>query len=146
MNENEIGTAIVESALKVHRALGPGLLEAVYEAAMAHELRTRGFEVERQKPMTFSYEGVRFEEGYRADLVVDRKVIVEVKSVENRLPVHKKQLLTYLRLADVRLGYLVNFNEYLVKDGIERMVNGLPNSPSLSSSASSASLRETSSV
>ena len=143
MNENEIGTAVVESAIKVHKVLGPGLLETVYEAALAYELGGRGFDVERQKSISFAYEGLRFEEGYRADLVVNNKVIVEVKSVENRLPVHKKQLLTYLRLSGVRLGYLINFNEYLVRDGIERLGNGLPES---SFSASSAPLRETSSL
>jgi GxxExxY protein len=120
------------------------LLETVYEAALAHELGGRGLEVARQRPISFTYEGLRFEEGYRADLVINNKVIVEVKSVENRLPVHKKQLLTYLKLSGVRLGYLINFNEYLVKDGIERLVNGLPESSP--SSASSAPLRETSSL
>jgi GxxExxY protein len=143
MNENEIGTAVVESALKVHKALGPGLLENVYEVVLAHELRTRGFDVGRQKPIAFEYEGARFDEGYRADLIVNGKVIVEVKAVEHRLPVHKKQLLTYLKLADLRLGYLINFNEVLVKDGIERLVNRLPES---SFPASSAPLRETSSL
>jgi len=144
MNENDIGTAIVESALKVHKALGPGLLENVYEVALAHELGTRGFDVERQKPISFAYEGLRFEEGYRADLFVNSKVIVEIKAVEHRLPVHKKQLLTYLKLSGARLGYLINFNESLIRDGIERLVNGLPESNSFS--ASSASLRETSSL
>jgi GxxExxY protein len=141
MNENEIGTAIVESAIKVHKALGPGLLEMVYETALAHELGKRGFEVQRQSAISFVYDEIRFDEGYRADLIVNRKVIVEIKSVENRLPVHKKQLLTYLKLSNLRLGYLINFNEALVKDGVERLVNGLPES----FSASSASLRESSS-
>jgi GxxExxY protein len=100
--------------------------------------------VDRQKPVSFTYEGLRFDEGYRADLVVNRKVIVEVKAVEHCLPVHKKQLLTYLKLSGARLGYLINFNESLIKDGIERLVNGLPESNSFS--APSASLRETSSL
>jgi GxxExxY protein len=143
MNENEIGTAVVESAVKIHKALGPGLLESVYEVVLAHELGARGFDVERQKPVAFEYEGMKFEEGYRIDLVVNGKVIVEIKAVEHCLPVHKKQLLTYMRLTGARLGYLINFNEYLVKDGIERVVNGLPES---SSPAFSAPLRETSSL
>ncbi len=126
MDENEIGTAIVEAAIKVHRVLGPGLLETVYESVLAHELLLRNFQVERQSAIPFAYEGLRFDEGYRADLIVNKKVIVEVKSVEHRLPVHKKQLLTYLKLSGLRLGYLINFNESLVKDGIERLANGMP--------------------
>ena len=126
MNENEIGTAVVDAAIKVHRVLGPGLLETVYKMALAHELTRQGFEIVRQSAIPFAYEGIRFDDGFRADLIVNGRVIVEVKSVEHRLPAHKKQLLTYLKLSKLRLGYLINFNESLVKEGIERLVNGLP--------------------
>ncbi len=120
MTENEIAKEIVDSAYKVHTTLGPGLLESVYEAALAYELGKRGLHVERQKPLPVVYENVRLEEGFRADLV-----IVELKSVEEVAPVHKKQLLTYLRLAEKRLGLLINFGGARVKDGITRVVNGL---------------------
>ena len=125
MTENEIAKEIVDSAYKVHTTLGPGLLESVYEAALAYELGKRGLHVERQKPLPVVYENVRLEEGFRADLVVSDLVIVELKSVEEVAPVHKKQLLTYLRLAEKRLGLLINFGGARVKDGITRVVNGL---------------------
>ena len=126
MTENEIAKAIVDSAYKVHTTLGPGLLESVYEAALAYELGKRGLQAERQKPLPVVYENIRLEEGYRADLVVSDLVIVELKSVEEIAPVHKKQLLTYLRLADKRLGLLINFGTGRIRDGISRIVNGLP--------------------
>jgi GxxExxY protein len=126
MTENEVAKVIVDCAYKVHTTLGPGLLESVYEAALAYELGTRGFQVERQKPLPVVYENVRLEEGFRADLVVSNLVIVELKSVEEVAPVHKKQLLTYLRLADKRLGLLINFGAAKIKNGISRIVNGLP--------------------
>jgi GxxExxY protein len=126
MTENEVAKIIVDCAYKVHTTLGPGLLESVYEAALAYELGKRGFQTERQKPLPVVYENVRLEEGFRADLVVSDLVIVELKSVEEVAPVHKKQLLTYLRLADKRLGLLVNFGAAKIKDGISRIVNGLP--------------------
>ncbi|MDJ0615941.1 MAG: GxxExxY protein [Calothrix sp. MO_192.B10] len=122
---NEISGAIVDAAYKVHTTLGPGLLESVYEAAMEYELRKRGLRVVRQVPIPVVYEEVRLEEGFRADLIVEDKVIVELKSVEAVHPVHKKQLLTYLRLADKRLGLLINFGAPLIKDGISRIANGL---------------------
>ncbi|MEQ8208883.1 MAG: GxxExxY protein [Lacipirellulaceae bacterium] len=125
MHENPLSKEIVDSAYKIHTTLGPGLLESVYEVVLAHELRERGLEVIRQKPVPIEYEGLKFEEGYRLDLLVENKVIVEVKSVETIFPVHKKQLLTYLRLLDKRLGILINFNEELIKDGIKRVANGL---------------------
>jgi GxxExxY protein len=126
MTENEIASVIVESAYKVHTTLGPGLLESVYETVLAYEIGKRGLQVERQKPLPVVYEKVRLEEGFRADLVVSDKVIVELKSVEEVAPVHKKQLLTYLKLGDKRLGLLVNFGTAKIKDGITRVVNGLP--------------------
>jgi GxxExxY protein len=126
MTENEIAREIVDCAYKVHTTLGPGLLESVYEAALAYELGKRGFQAERQKPLPVVYENVRLEEGFRADLVVSDLVIVELKSVEEVAPVHKKQLLTYLRLADKRLGVLINFGTARIRDGISRIVNGLP--------------------
>ena len=105
--------------------LGPGLLESVYEIVLTYELEKRGLHVHRQKAIPVAYESVQFEEGFRADLVVANRVIVELKSVETVVPVHKKQLLTYLRLADMRLGLLINFGSALIKDGITRVVNGL---------------------
>jgi len=125
MTENEIAKVIVDAAVKVHRALGPGLFESVYEIALAYELGTRGLQVERQKPIVIFYEGIRFDEGFRADLVVAGLVIVEIKSLEHLVNVHRKQLLTYLRLTNLRLGLLLNFGAPLMKDGIERIVNGL---------------------
>ncbi len=125
MNENEIGRVVVDSAYQVHRKLGPGLLESVYEVALAHELRKRGLAVERQLPIPIVYDGIQFDEGFRADLVIENSVILELKSVEEVHRVHKKQLLTYLRLADKRLGYLINFGAELIKDGISRIANGV---------------------
>ena len=125
MTENEIAKIVVDAAIKVHRALGPGLLESVYEIVLAHELAKRGLKVERQVPISIEYNGLKFQEGFRADVVVEEKIIVELKSVENIQPVHKKQLLTYLRLADMRLGLLINFGSALLKNGISRVVNGL---------------------
>jgi GxxExxY protein len=125
MIENEISGAVVDAAYKVHTSLGPGLLESVYETVMDHELRRRKLRVRRQVMIPVVYEGVVLEEGFRADLIVEDKVIVELKSVEAVHPVHKKQLLTYLRLADKRVGLLINFNVSLIKDGISRVVNGL---------------------
>ena len=104
----------------------PGLLESVYEVSLAYELEKRGLQAERQKPLPVVYENVRLEEGFRADLVVSDLVIVELKSVEEIAPVHKKQLLTYLRLTDKHLGLLINFEAAKIKDGISRIVNGLP--------------------
>jgi GxxExxY protein len=125
-NENEIARAVVDAAYQVHRQLGPGLLESVYEIALAFELRERGFRVERQVVVPVKYGSLLFEEGFRMDLLVNDLVIVEVKSIENVIPVHKKILLTYLRLANKRLGLLINFGAELIKDGISRVVNGLP--------------------
>ena len=125
MNENEIAREIVDAAYKVHTTLGPGLLESAYETVLAYELRKRGLGVVLQQPIPVNYEDVTIEVGYRADMIVDDKVIVELKSVERIAPVHKKQLLTYLRLADKRLGLLINFGSALIKNGITRVVNRL---------------------
>jgi GxxExxY protein len=125
MTENEISKVIVDSALTVHRELGPGLLETVYEVALAHELKQRGLNVQRQVPVPINYRGVVFDEAFRADIVVDEKVIVELKSVERVSEAHKKQVQTYLRLKSCKLGFLLNFGEALMKRGITRVVNGL---------------------
>ena len=125
MTENEIGTIIVESAIAVHRDLGPGLLEIVYEVVLVHELRDRGLIVERQVPIPIMYKGITFDEGFRADIIVEGKVIIELKSVEHVSGAHKKQVQTYLKLTGCKLGYLLNFGEALMKSGITRCVNGL---------------------
>jgi GxxExxY protein len=126
MHENEVARLIVDAAYKIHMTLGPGLLESVYETVLAYELEKRGLQVRRQVPVPVVYGRMSFDEGFRADLMVQGKVIVELKSVEKVAPVHKKQLLTYLRLADKRLGLLINFGEGLIKDGITRIANRLP--------------------
>ena len=125
MTENEIATIIVDCSFKVHTTLGPGLLESVYEAVLAYELTNRGLIVVRQQGLPVIYDAIKLDVGFRADLVVNEKVIVELKSVEKIAPVHKKQLLTYLRLSDKKLGLLVNFGENLIKDGISRIANGI---------------------
>ena len=125
MEENEIGKCIVDIAIQIHREMGPGLLESVYEAILAHQLRQRNFDVKRQVAIPIEYRGLRFDEGFRADLIVDNKVIVELKCVEKLNNAHRKQLLTYLRLTEMHLGYLLNFSESLMKHGIHRTVNNL---------------------
>lgn len=125
MRENEIGTIVVETAIAVHQELGPGLLETVYEVVLAGELQNKGLKVERQVSVPIVFKGVRFDEGFRADIIVDQKVIVELKSVERATAAHKKQVQTYLRLTGCKLGYLMNFGEALMKSGITRCVNGL---------------------
>lgn len=125
MTEDEIGKQVVDMAVKIHQEVGPGLLETVYEIILAHGLRQRGLQVERQVPIPVEYQGLKFEEGFRADLLVEDKVIVELKSVETLNNAHKKQLLTYLRLTGRKLGYLLNFGEALMKHGIIRTVNRL---------------------
>ncbi len=125
MTENAVAKEIVDVAYRMHTALGPGLLESVYEAVLASELQKRGLRLVRQQLIPIVYEGTRFEMGFRADLVVEDKVIVEIKSIAEIVALHKKQLLTYLRLADKRLGLPINFNVAMIKDGITRIVNGL---------------------
>ncbi len=129
MTENEIGTMVIEAAIAVHRELGPGLLETVYEIILARELADRGLTVERQVPVPIIYKGIRFEEGFRADMIVSGKVILELKSIERVTAAHKKQVQTYLRLTGCKLGYLLNFGESLMKTGIIRCVNGLEEIP-----------------
>ena len=123
--ENQIGTIIVDTAVAVHRHFGPGLLESVYEIVLAAELQERGLDVQRQVPVPIKYHGIHFDETFRADLIVGGKVIVELKSVEQLTKVHYKQVQSYLRLTGMKLGYLLNFGEALMRDGIHRIVNGL---------------------
>jgi len=125
MTENEIAKIVVDAAFHVHTRLGPGLLESVYEVVLAYELKKRGLKAERQVAVPVVYESIRFDEGFRVDLVVENKLVLELKSVEKPAPVHKKQLLTYLRLMDRRLRLLINFGAELIKDRISRVVNGL---------------------
>jgi GxxExxY protein len=125
MNENSVAREIVDAAYRVHTTLGPGLLESVYEAALAYELEKRGLNVGRQQAVPAVYEEVHIHTAFYADLIVEDNVIVEIKAVETVAPVHKMQLLTYLKLADKRLGLLINFNVFLIKDGITRIANGL---------------------
>jgi GxxExxY protein len=125
MHLNEISGAVIDASYKIHTQLGPGLLESVYERVLAYELRKRGFTVETQLPVPIIYDEVYFDEGYRLDLLINESLIVEVKSIEEVVPLHKKQLLTYLRLRDKRLGLLINFNVELIKQGITRIANNL---------------------
>jgi GxxExxY protein len=125
MKENEIGTKVLEAAINVHRELGPGLLESVYEVTLARELSDLGLKVERQVQIPIIYKNIRFEEGFRADIIVENAVLLELKSVEGVTPAHKKQVQTYLKLTGLKLGYLLNFGEAVLKNGITRCVNGL---------------------
>jgi GxxExxY protein len=125
MTENEIGTVVVDSAVSVHREPGPGLLETVYEVILAHELQQRGLRIGRQVPVSIEFRGMKFDEVFRADIVVEGKVVLELKSIEQVTQAHKKQLQTYLRLTGYKLGFLLNFGEALMKKGITRAVNGL---------------------
>ena len=125
MQENEIAKVIVDAAYRVHTHLGPGLLESVYETVLHHEIDKRGLKTDRQVSIPIVYDDLIIDDAFKADIVVENKVIIELKSVENVQPVHKKQLLTYLRLADKRLGLLINFGAALLKDGITRIVNNL---------------------
>ena len=125
MTHNEITRTVIDAAIEIHRKLGPGLLESVYLVVLAHELRKRGLQVEKEVAIPVVWDNIRFEVGFRADLIVEGMVIVELKSIETVLPVHLKTLLTYLRLADKRLGLLLNFREEVLKEGIHRVVNGL---------------------
>ena len=125
MTENEIGKIIVDCAIQLHRTTGPGLLESVYEVLLAYDLDLRGLDVSRQVSIPIKYNGISFEEGFRADIIVENKVIIELKSVESISNIHKKQLLTYLKLSDMKLGYLLNFGDELMVGGITRIVNEL---------------------
>ncbi len=123
-DKEEIATILVDCAFRLHRDLGPGLLETVYEVVLAKMLRDQGLEVERQKPIPIQYAGFTFEEGFRADLIIEGIVLVELKSVEALVPVHSKQVLTYLRLLNLPLGLLINFGSASFKEGCKRIVNG----------------------
>ncbi|NLG83248.1 MAG: GxxExxY protein [Firmicutes bacterium] len=125
MNENEIGRIVVDAALTLHREVGPGLLQSVYEAVLARELTARGLRVERQVPISIEYRGIQFDDGFRADMIGENMVILELKAVESITDVHKKQLLTYLRLTGMELGFLLNFGEAFMKNGIVRVINGI---------------------
>lgn len=124
LTENEIGTKIIDIAIDIHRKLGPGLLESVYEKILFHKLVKIGLIVDRQVVVPIAFDEIIFDEGFRADLIVENKVIIEIKSVERIANVHKKQLLTYLKLSNLKLGYLINFNDELLKNGITRIING----------------------
>jgi GxxExxY protein len=126
MEHNEVTGVIIDTALDIHRQLGPGLLESVYRKILAYELRKKGLQVREEQPIPVVWDDIRLELGFRADLIVNDLVVVETKSAETIAPVHKKQLLTYLRLTNKRVGLLINFNVALLKDGISRVVNGLP--------------------
>ena len=126
MTENEIGKIVVDSAIKVHKVLGPGLLESAYEACLVHKLiKKRDLKVQSQVGLPVKYEDVVLDLGYRIDILIEKKVILELKAVEKLLPIHEAQLLSYLKLSECKLGFLLNFNVYRMKDGIRRMVNGL---------------------
>ena len=125
MTENQISRIVFDKALTVHKALGPGLLESAYEECLVHELRKENLTVERQKPLPLIYNDVNLSTGYRIDIIIESKVILEIKAVESIIDIHKAQLLTYLRLSNCKLGMLINFNVMLIKDGIRRVVNGL---------------------
>lgn len=124
MNENEISRIVVDCTLRIHKELGPGLLESVCELLLAHELESCGLKIARQVPVKISYKGICFDEGFRIDMLVEDKVILELKSVESTSKAHKKQVLTYLKLTGLKLGLLINFGEALMKDGITRLING----------------------
>ncbi|MCC6126118.1 MAG: GxxExxY protein [Pirellulales bacterium] len=124
MTENEIGQIVVDTAIQLHKELGPGLLESVYEAIFARRLAKKGLQIQRQAGISIDFDGEHFDEGFRADLMVEGKVILELKSIEKIAPVHKKQLLTYLKLTGMKLGFLLNFGEELMKTGIVRIING----------------------
>ncbi len=125
MTENEIAAVIVECSFNVHRILGPGLLESTYKDCLRYELEQKGILVECEKALPLIYKGEKLNSGYRVDLLVENKVIVELKAVEVLIPIYYAQFLTYLKLSDRKLGLLINFNEYLIKDGIKRVVNKL---------------------
>ena len=125
MTENELSKIIVDLAYRIHSRLGPGLLESVYEGILSYELHKAGLYVEKQKGIPVFWDNLKMDLGFRADIIVDKKVVIEIKSVETIAPVHQKQVLTYLKLTDLKLGLLINFNVALIKDGITRIVNHL---------------------
>lgn len=123
LHDEELTGVILDEAFKLHSDLGPGLLESVYEVLLEARLERRGLKVERQRPVVFKYDGIEFKEGFRVDLIVEDRIVVELKSVEELAPVHFKQVLTYLKLMDLRVGLLINFGAALLKQGIKRIVN-----------------------
>ncbi len=125
MIENDVTGNIIDCCIKIHRMLGPGLLESVYEEVLAYELKKKGLLCERQVEVPVFYDELKMDLGFRADIIVEGKVIIELKSIESVLPVHKKQLLTYLKLSKKKVGLLINFNEELIKNGITRIANGI---------------------
>ena len=125
MTENEIAKIVVDAAYKIHKHFGPGLHESVYEICLAHELKKRGLVVERQVIVSVQYDSITFDEAFRADILIEGTVILEIKAVEEIRRIHKKQLLTYLRLTDMRLGIVINFDSEYIRDGLARVVNGL---------------------
>jgi len=127
MTINEVSGAVVDAAIQIHREIGPGLLESVYETVLAHELRSRGLDAIRQAPIAIRYRGLEIPDAFRADLIVKNLVIVELKSVEQVAPVHKKQVLTYLRMTNLQVGLLLNFGCETMKSGIHRIANNAPN-------------------
>ena len=126
MTENEIGKIVIDSALKVHKELGPGLLESTYEACLLFELQNKGLKVVQQKALPVIYQDFKLDCGYRIDLMIEDKVIIEIKSVETLNEIHMAQIITYLRLSGCKLGFLINFNVVLIKQGIKRVVSNLP--------------------
>ena len=130
MEIDDITHAVIEDSIRIHRDLGPGLMESVYESVLASSLERRGLKTERQKTVRFVYDGMNFEEGMGIDLLVESRLVIELKSVEQLSPVHGKQLLTYLRLMDLQVGLLINFGSATLKEGLRRVVNQLPASAS----------------
>ena len=125
MNDDELGTLLIGCAIEVHRSLGPGLLESVYETCLVHELRKTGLDVRRQVAVPFIYDGIRFDDGLKIDILFDNRLVVELKATEKLLPIHSAQLLTYLKLISLRVGYLFNFNVVRMREGgIKRLING----------------------
>ena len=125
MTENDIAKITVDCCYRIHKRFGPGLLESAYEKLLAHEIFKSGLKFEKQKSIPLEYDGIKLESGFRADFIIDKKVILELKSVEILSPLHKKQLLTYLKITNLKLGLLINFNAELIKKGIIRIVNNL---------------------
>ncbi|MCB0468543.1 MAG: GxxExxY protein [Aequorivita sp.] len=125
MTENEISSKIIGASIEVHKQLGPGLLESTYEICLGHELKLMGLEVKQQVPLPVIYKDVKLNAGYRIDMIVENKVIIEIKSVDALAPIHTAQILTYLKLKDLKLGLLINFNEIKVIDGLKRIINGV---------------------
>lgn len=124
MTENELSSKIIGASIEVHKQLGPGLLESTYEVCLGHELKLMGLEVKQQIPLPVIYKDIKLNAGYRIDMIVENKIIVEIKSVDALAPIHTAQILTYLKLKDLKLGLLINFNEIKVVDGIKRIING----------------------